>query len=237
MEPAIDLINPTIFVWGWEIREPITSLTDLLVAGCALFFYAQLGLRKPLHRVEKLMRGYFLFMGLGTGLSGILGHGLQAYLSWEWKALGWIISCVGVACYAMSAACLVQPRLPGRYYRLIINLVGVLLLGLLLALAWPPTRNFDVVRWYNMSCILGVVLPLHLYGWLQEKNHGSGWVLISMVVGIMVALVFSQQLNFGPWFNHNDISHVLMMVHTYILYLATQRFLPGEAVPLTATEQ
>ncbi len=226
MDGTFELLNPSIFIGDWEIREPITALTDFVAAAVCFFAYHRLGVEKRQHRVERLMRSYFLFMGLGYTMAGFLGHGLQAYVGWEWKIPGWLITGYAITLYALSSFELVLPRLGNRYHRMLSTLVVGLLVSMVILLALPDTRDFFVVRMFNTIVIIGLILPVHFYLWNKDANPGSLWVLGSMAVGILTALVFSFQVTFDRWFNYHDICHMLMALHSYLLYQATLRFIP-----------
>jgi hypothetical protein len=234
MDPVVELINPSIFFGQWEFREPMTTLTDFLVAAVCLHAYWQMGRQPRLHRVEQLMRGYFLCMGLGTFLGGLIGHGLQAYLGPDWKMLGWGITSLGLTLYALSSIELVSLERSPRYRRAMRHLV-VMLYGLLLvAMALPDTRSFFTVRLFTSLLILGLVLPIHAFLWVKIQNPGSRWVLLSMATAVLTGIVFSSKFAFDRWFNHHDISHLLMAFYSYLLFMAAQRFIPADWRPASS---
>jgi len=93
--------QPSIFIYGFRIDEPVTVLTDLLVS--AVCFYAYIKLRKIRsgNKVHMYLKHYFLTMALATGIGGLLGHGfLYAFeksidITLEvspWKLPAWLIS-------------------------------------------------------------------------------------------------------------------------------------------------
>src|ERR1039458_2527470 len=81
-----------------KIMEPVTVLTDLIVA--VVCFYAWNRLKRKNNSgniVFTLYRYFFLGMGLSTTLGGLIGHAFIQYLSFPWKLPGWILSMVSVA--------------------------------------------------------------------------------------------------------------------------------------------
>ncbi len=61
-------------LWGIQIQEPITALTDLLITAVCWYIFIKLRPLKERSRVYRLFRSFFFMMGLATLLGGIFGH-------------------------------------------------------------------------------------------------------------------------------------------------------------------
>src|SRR5689334_6647575 len=84
-------------IGGIIVNEPMTAITDLLVAGvCFYAFFKRTGHVKY-EWTHVFFRYYFLFLGLSTLYGAVIGHAFIHYFGFEWKLPGWIMSMIGVA--------------------------------------------------------------------------------------------------------------------------------------------
>lgn len=226
MKPE-EILNPTVFVAGWEIREPITSATDLLVAivaGVALWRLLRRG-RRTWTLPTRLIIGYFAALMVGMACASVFGHLLQAYMPWEAKAIGWIISAVGLGCFEFGSLYLLRPQLRPSVFRA----VGFWILlhhGLfLLAMCFTETRVFSTVKLNSSLSLVFTVLPLQVYRWRQTRADASRWFAMAVLFGIFPALTYNFQLSLDRWFNYHDLSHVLFATYVYLVYQGAKRLL------------
>ncbi|HEX3009960.1 MAG TPA: hypothetical protein VHO90_20330, partial [Bacteroidales bacterium] len=91
----MDYSQPSVYIWGVRIDEPVTSLTALMIAAVCLFAFVRLGKLDKSKSVFYL-RYYFLIMAAATANGGIIGHAFLSHLSFAWKLIGWILSMVSV---------------------------------------------------------------------------------------------------------------------------------------------
>lgn len=220
-----DILNPTVFYAGWELREPVTSATDFLVAVMAALSLWRLWKRQQGSQTvaQQLMRGYFVCLALGMGCAAILGHLVQAYVPWEAKAVGWIFSAVGIACFEASSLSQNRPHLSRLAQRLLNGWV-LLHLGLfLLAMCLPAWRNFETVKLNSALGLMGTVLPLQAYRLWRSQAPASRWFVGAVLFGVFPALTFNLEISFSRWFNYHDISHVLMATYVYLVYQGAKR--------------
>ena len=85
-----EMLNPTVFIGDFQWREPITTLTDFLVAIVALIGFIKFSKFKgEKKRSFYYYKYYFLFFAIGMTSAAWIGHGLQAYLEPEYKRIGW----------------------------------------------------------------------------------------------------------------------------------------------------
>jgi hypothetical protein len=220
-----DILNPTVFYAGWEIREPVTSSTDLLVAivaGVALWRLSRLqqGATWP---TLSLTRGYFFCLMAGMGIAAIFGHLLQAYVPWEMKMIGWIFSAFGTGMFEWSGLIQLRQHIsPART-----RLFGTWILlhhGLFfLAMAIPETRNFDTVKVNSTLSLMCTALPIYAYLYHRTREALSGWFVAALLFGVFPGLTYNLQLSIDRWFNFHDVSHVLLATYVYLLYQGAKR--------------
>ncbi|MEM6802182.1 MAG: hypothetical protein AAF696_12310 [Bacteroidota bacterium] len=219
-----EILNPTVFYQGWEIREPVTSATDLLTGVVSLFAFIYLGMMKSISPIVGQMRAYFILMAISMGFAGIAGHAMQAYISWEWKMIGWSFGAMAVCMLEQASITALQDKL-GDKYSLWLRIFAVLhLIIFFIAIAIPATRSFSAVKINSTIGLVGLVLPLHAYNLLSQKVKSSFWIVLAMIWALIPAYVYNMEVSISRWFNFHDISHVLMSIYTVYLFLGAKSF-------------
>jgi hypothetical protein len=206
----------SIELFGVRVDEPVGVATDLLVSAVCLYAYFRLKNEGRTGWVHRYFRLYFFWMGVATCLGGIIGHGFLYALSFEWKLPGWIISMFAVAMIERSsietAKPLINPKTGQFFLTLnVIELAATLIVTMV-------TLNFKWVELHSAYGLLGVVFPFHLYTYIKTKDKGSLTILTAVGITAIAAVVFIKRLSFGEWFNHLDISHMVMAVGAWVFY-------------------
>jgi hypothetical protein len=208
--------QPSIYVWGVEIAEPVTTLTDLLVSAVCFYSFYNLGHPKQPGNTQLYFRFYFLLMCIATFLGGLIGHAFLYAFGFAWKLPGWIVSMLSVALIERSsierAKALIDPRV-AKFF-LALNIVE--LLTVVTITMW--TLDFKWVEFHSGYGLLGVVLPFHLYTWYRTRDKGSFVIIIAVIVASCAALVFMNKVSLHTWFNYLDLSHTMMAIGAYVFY-------------------
>lgn len=214
--------QPEIEILGVRLQEPIATLTDLLVT--IVCFYAFWKLRNHSYQGKTIYykKLYFLVMGFATLFGGLIGHGFQYVFSFEWKLLGWITSMVAVMLIERSAIEYTFNLIPKKWHRFLLWLnIGELLVILFLTIY---TLNFKFVEFHAVYGFMVVVFTFHFYTFLKTKDSGSRMMLYGIVVLAIAMFVFNYPVAPHIWFNHIDLSHVLMAIASYLFYKAALKF-------------
>lgn len=213
--------QPSISVLGIRIDEPINMLTDLIVSTVCLVAYYKLTKKQLPGKTQLYFRWYFLLMGLATFFGGVIGHGFLYLFSFAWKLPGWIISMFSIALIERSsiehARPLISPKVGKAFLILnIIELVTVMSITIY-------TFNFKWVEFHSGYGLLAVVLTFHGFVYLKTTDRGSGTIIAGVGVASIAALIFMNELSPSIWFNHIDVSHVLMAVAAQMFYKGALR--------------
>ncbi len=214
-------------IYGILIQEPMTALTDLLVAGVCLYAFSKL---RPTNPSVKLLRYYFLTMALATAYGGIVGHAFLGYLDFGWKVPGWLMSMISVALLERAAITHAKPLLNkkhGNFFTLL-NSVELLVLTIIVL----ATLNFKFVEAHAAYGLLVIVFSFEVFIFKIKRAESSLIFLLATGVAALAALVHLSQFTIHPWFNHLDLSHVLMAVSAYVYFLAGRKL---ERDPFTPT--
>ncbi|MCB0677678.1 MAG: hypothetical protein KDC32_14335 [Saprospiraceae bacterium] len=216
--------NPPIDIFGLTILEPITSLTAVLVSIVCLYAFFQLS-KLPRHdRVHHFFRYYFLSMAVATAVGGIIGHAFLYAFTFAWKLPGWITSMCSIALIERAsiehARPLIRPAV-GRFFA-VMNILELLTFLTVVFL----TLDFFFVEAHSFYGLMIVVFSFQGYDYYRTHNEGSRYVLYAVGVMAVSALIFMNELAISRWFNHFDISHVLMAIAAWLFYQGARRLQP-----------
>ena len=97
---------------------------------------------------------------------------------------------------------------------LILNIVELVIIAVMTGI----TINFKFVQFHSFYGLVCIVFPFHLYVYSKTKNLGSKWTLEGIFVMMLGAPAFNIPIIIHEFFNHKDLSHVIIMASTYCLY-------------------
>jgi hypothetical protein len=201
---------------GIRIDEPVTTLTDLLVAAVCFVAFFRLRRQARPGNTQLYFRFYFLLMAIATLCGGLIGHAFLYALSFSWKLPGWIVSMLSVALIERSSIEHTKSLISPRVSKFFLGMNIVELITIMTITLW--TLDFRWVEFHSGYGLLGVVLPFHLYAWYRTHDRGSFVILIAVLVAGCAALVFMNKLSIHEWFNYLDISHTMMAIGAYVFY-------------------
>ncbi len=227
------ILNPTVFLGSFEFREPVTTLTDFLVAlVCWTAFYFFIKIKTSESASYPWFKRYFLIFAVGMTSAAWLGHGLQAYVSPLFKSIGWMCGATGLMFLQYGSFLLVKDRIPimlkkGLPMWFVVQWITAisLMIGLL---STGIAEAFKVVQINSLVALIGFVLPLHLFSFIKLQISGSRLIIGALGYSIIPGLVYSNQLSVSRWFNYHDISHVLMAIFMTIMFSGLYRIVKGQ---------
>lgn len=86
----MDLQQPPIELWGLQVNEPVTVVTDLLVATICLVSFLRLRKLSQTGPLKTYLLRYFFLMFLATAIGGIIGHAFLWHFTTTWEHPAWI---------------------------------------------------------------------------------------------------------------------------------------------------
>ncbi len=213
--------QPSIYISGIRIDEPMTTLTDFLVTAVCLYAFFKLSQHSGKSRALTYLRTYFLLMALATFFGGLIGHAFLYAFGFAWKLPGWIISMISVAFIERSAIDYSRIYIKARTVNFFL-IVNILELITIMSLTLT-SLNFKWVEFHSGYGLLGVVLPFHLYIYLKTKDRGSLLMIVAVGIASIAAIIFMTKFSLHTWFNYLDLSHVVMAIGAFVFYKATLR--------------
>lgn len=226
------ILNPTIYVGSFEWREPVTTLTDFLVAMvCWTAFFLIRRYKDNNHPSFPWFKRYFLIFAIGMTSAAWLGHGLQAYVLPEMKVIGWICGATGILFLQIGSIRLVRNMLSIKTSNALhIVVVGQYLVAVICMfyfLGIGIVEAFKVTQINSVVGLIGIVLPLQVVSAFWNKVNASKIVVAALVYSAIPGIVYSNQLSINQWFNYHDISHVLMSIFMTIMFFGLSGIVKG----------
>ena len=214
--------QPDIELLGIRLQEPVATITDLIVTVVCFYAYWKLGKDGKPGRTIYFKRVYFLLMGLATLFGGLIGHGFQYAFGFKWKLLGWITSMLAVMLIERSAIEYTLNLIPRRTHRFLLWLnIFELIIIMFLTIYY---LNFKFVEFHAVWGFMVVVFSFHLFTFIKTKDEGSRWMLYGIIVLAGAMFVFNYPVSPHIWFNHIDLSHVLMAIASILFLKGALKF-------------
>ncbi len=213
--------QPSVYPFGIRVDEPIGTLTDLILASVCLYAFYQLNKRKLPGKAQLYFQYYFLLMGAATLSGGLIGHGFLYAFDFGWKLPGWILGMVSVALIERSAIAHAQPLLKpgiGNLF-LVLNLIELITVVTITM----TTLNFKWVELHSGYGLLAIVSTFHGYTYYRTRDKGSLIIVGAVVITWIASLIFINKLSIHTWFNSLDISHTLLAIAAYVMYIGALR--------------
>jgi hypothetical protein len=155
-------------------------------------------------------------MGVSTFLGG-LSHAMSFYLGTiQFKVL-WIMTQVmsGFALYFAQLATVESIFRKSNVRKILISIVSVELLAFVLLITFY--QNFFLVK-LNTAIVFIPMLIINLITYRNGRKK-AGWIAGAILILCLTAYVHAAKLSVSLWFNHNDISHVLISLSLYFFFL------------------
>lgn len=224
-----EVLNPTVSVGSFKWAEPVTTLTDFLVALVCWYAVVRLSRIKDQHSGNQLFRHiffYFLCFAVGMTSAAWLGHGFQEYISPKFKMIGWVCAATGLLMLQRASALLIQPHISNVRFKLFNALFIVQWAVFLLLIFIPQTSSFKITQVNSTVALIGAVLPMHIFFWRKTGSAGSLGVILALVYSLIPGFIFTFQISLGRWCNFHDISHVLMAIFMFLMFRSLRKLLP-----------
>lgn len=228
------ILQPSIFIGGLEIGEPVTSITDLMISAMSLYAWWRLGKSDQKGLTFVFFRIFFLLTGIGTFCGGILGHAFLYKVGPEWKLIGFYTGMLAVAAIERSAILhanrFIKPYV-GKVF-LVINMLELIIMMIFTTI----TLHFQFVEYHSAYGMLLVVFGFHLYAYRKSKDPGSLILLWNTPLLLLIVFCFNYPVILHEWFNHRDIAHVLMVISIWLMMHASLRMgKEGALKPILST--
>jgi hypothetical protein len=214
------LRNPTIYISHLRIDEPVTTLTDFIVAFVAIFAFFKTSSSGNSKSIN-LYRWFFLVTGFSTGISSLIGHAFGYYFDPAMKLIGWILGIAGVTLAQFGALYHTKQAIPKNSFKaLMILCIVETAAAVVLVFAM---RTFTAVEIHSAFGLLLIVTILEAIYFRRTKSPLSRHFIYGVGLCIVAVTCHLTKLAISPWFNHLDLSHVFMAMALYTMYKGVQK--------------
>lgn len=205
---------PSIELFGLQVTEPMTWITNWMVAFACFIFGHKLFYDDEADLSQKFWALFFLFIGLAS-VTGGTAHGFINYVGPKFHYAAWLLSGLSIFCAQLAVLPMIEHKLLRQavrifcYAQLIVMSMSVIIF-----------QHFSSVLWDSIIGLIGVVIPVSLVHYSKHKDRRSALIVVGVLSNLIPGLIHLLKISFNQWFNFNDISHVVMIGCLYIMYKA-----------------
>jgi Family of unknown function (DUF6962) len=197
------------------ISEPVTSLTDYVLAGVC----GGLGVRLVLSREGHFSRLLWAVAFLALASAAFLGgthHGFAPIMDEFAAALLWKLTlfAIGIFSFGMVAgsAC---ATVRGRLRAALLTATGIQLAVYSIWMLGHDEYRYVV---FDTAAAMLTLVALHIYAAVSRRDGASYWILGGVALSAVAAAVQFFHLALHEHFNHNDLYHVLQIAAMTLFY-------------------
>jgi len=219
--------NPTIYIGGLRIDEPITTLTDFLfIAVCFFAFFKTKHLSK--YKGVNLYRWFFLLTGFSSLVAALIGHAFLYYFGFEAKIYGWITGIVSISFSQFAALHHTRQSISDTAFKTlrIANFIEIVTVSILLFVVY----SFAIVEVHSAYSLVINVTILECIHYKKTKSLLSKNMIIGVGIAVLAVMCHIFKLAFSVWFNHLDLSHIFMALSMYMMYKGVSLYQPEKEI-------
>jgi len=208
-ETGIDLLQI-------HLMEPTTVITNLITGGLCLYFFKKLTQQPVQFSLGSNWKFFFFYMGIAS-IIGAFTHGFKSYFGNDDYYYIWLfMNLSGIPCsYFLLQANIELSKLTDNLKQILKKLSIVLTAALTLLVI--GLNDFLLIK-INAGFVILLTLYNHLKRY-NEGHQGSGFILAGFLLSTLSIVVHTTQFSLSDWFNFKDISHVIMSISLYIIFL------------------
>ncbi|GEM_PF-516628 len=201
-----------IYLFGLKIFEPITILTNFIIGLVCLYSFYQIFKTKSSLAFYWSM--FFLLIGISSTI-GSVGHGTHHQFGLQFfNVVLFFMNAVSLIaiyyCYKAAYSSTTNNKSNTKLNYFVIGWISTLLLISI----W--LNNFLIIK-IHAGIVLTYSLIAHLVSH-KKQEQGSGWIAAGILVSFLSIVTHSIKLSMHDWFNHKDISHIIMAISLIVIY-------------------
>ncbi|MBK6265020.1 hypothetical protein JKA74_08220 [Marivirga sp. S37H4] len=200
-----------IELMGLTLADPLTFLTDLLMAGVCFFcghrLFYDFG-----NKYSKLFGLFFLFLGFASFMGGT-SHLLDEYLGKIPHLMAWLVQ--GVAILFVELACV--RLIEKNRFRNLLRAITYGLFGIFISRLFN-IQSFEVVKVNSTIGLMGFVFVIHLMKYYTTRVTAYLNVPLAIILFLIPAFIHGFGIFYNAWIDQNVISHLLLLPCYYLLY-------------------
>jgi len=211
---------PTIEILGISISEPVTMLTDIILAIFCFYFYRQIMKKPSIERGKIYFAQFFLWMAFCTFLGGVMGHGFLPYFGIAGKYPAWILTILSMFWLQIAMIDLLR----GKVSVTLINIlqgISIAMVPIFLTLTFAKA-HFSYSIFHNIGAAV-MIIGVLIFCLIKYKTQGTEWVLGSLLISSIIPYFQINRIGINRWFTYHDVCHVMMLIGFYVLYIGATK--------------
>lgn len=201
-----------IEIAGIIIRDPVTAITNVLIVLTAFWCFLQFRNRE-LGEAQRTWRWFFLFLSI-SALVAVVVHGFSYYTSEETHLFIWTSMCLiqglGITFAQLATVMQYFPERTRRLWLLVPGIQFVVFCVILLGF-----HSYEVTKIHIAAGLVPIMVWNAILHFSAERTGGP--IALGIFVATITAFVHTFKISFGNWFNHNDISHILLCFALWLI--------------------
>lgn len=220
-------MQPHAVIFGVTIAEPVTTLTDYLLAAICVAFAVRLWMNCGGYRSRRLWAIALFCTGLGAFLGGT-SHGFAPHLDALARTVIWKSTVYTIGASAFLALCgtVAGTRL-SRRWRSGLNVYNGIAFAVYVVVMSIESDFRYVILYYVPALLVVASLQAHAYAGHRAKS--APWLIAGVASSFIAAAIQQSGIELHPHFNHNDLYHVVQAVALWFLYRGAREL--EDAVP------
>ncbi|MEP2024177.1 MAG: hypothetical protein ABJH98_00455 [Reichenbachiella sp.] len=210
------LETPSIELLGLQVTEPMTWITNWMVATACLVFGHKLFYDEQADISQKFWALFFLFMGLASFTGGI-AHGFIQYVGHKFHHVAWLLSGIGIFCAQLAVLPFIEHAKVRSFVRIFCYAQLMIMSASVLIF-----QHFSSVLIDSIVGLIGIVIPVSIAHFARYKDKRSILVIVGILTNLIPAFIHLLKFSINEWFNFNDISHVVMIGCFYVMFKAAK---------------
>lgn len=196
------------------ISEPMTLLTDYLLAGISGYAGWILFRKNENQRSQKVWAMAFFFLMLGAFAGGSYHGFFESPALWKITLLT-----IGFSNFFMLAGSLFSTTSK--------NVCRILLIlstaKLSIYCGWILYHDEFLTVIIDSAASMGVVTVLHGLAMVRDHDLGSRLIIGGVSVSVSASIIQASHFTIAPSFNHNDLYHVVQIIAVSLFYQGARR--------------
>ena len=213
--------------FGLHLLEPNAFIGDAVILFVALYFAFQITKIKRVTPFLTNWKWFYIVFGIGFFLGGI-GHTFYNYLGLSGKYPSWYSGILSTLFVEQAMFSLLKSKWKNIAIKL--SYLKAVLAGIIATLVFATINLEDDVSKGliipTLNSVIGLGFSLGFLGYRFSKSiHPSfKWLWISALILIPSALIQAMKINIAPWFDRNDLSHILLIIGMFCYFITIKNY-------------
>lgn len=217
-----------IQLFGFDLLEPNTFIGDVIIFALSIFLAYKTGKLSAKGNYFLFWKWFFIVFGISF-LAGGFGHLFYNYWSLPGKYTGWYSGMVATLLIEVAFLSV----FPNEKWRMRLTVFAVVKMSAAFIIEAIVLATYDLSADQSkglfiptLSSVLGLALVFGLLATYYRSKIDESFRVFHLCVLVLVPPVFFQlfKINFAPWLDRNDVSHIMILVSLPLYFYAIRTY-------------